>query len=234
MAGVNALLQTLNQRINARSLRERIIITVTALVALFFGWSALLLDQQAAEISSLKKAIDQETSAIQSMQLIQKSISEQLASDPNRAEQLRLERYRAEAERIDKELSERTLEFISPQQMVEVLKDLIRKEQGLRLVSLESIPPEDPLQDMKDGAGEPESGAESKSAVEEPSGAYLHTLQLRFRGDYINAMRYIQHLESLQWRFIWKSVSIQLEEYPVTNVELQLQTLGLTEGWIGV
>ncbi|MBN1378525.1 MAG: hypothetical protein JXA04_04765 [Gammaproteobacteria bacterium] len=237
MNGLKEIVKPLNQRINALSVRERVVLTITLLVAIFFVWGALLMDQQIAEIQNIRKEIGQQSSSITSMQLVQKSMVEQLASDPNKAEQIRLDRYLAEAARIDKELREQTLEFISPQQMIDVLKDLIQKESGLRLVSLESVKPEDPLADMeKELAGSNTSQPQAKEASKtaEPSGAYLHTLKLNFKGDYLSAMHYIQRLESLQWRFIWKSLSIQLEDYPVTNVELQLQTFGLTEGWIGV
>lgn len=238
MSNVKTMMQPLNERINALSVRERVIITFTLLVVLYFVWSALLMDRQIADIKSAKKEIDTQSSGINSLQIIQKTMTDQLASDPNREQQMRLERYLGEAERIDQQLREQTLEFISPQQMVEVLKDLIRQQSGLRLVSLESIEPEDPLTAALNQEDVTRNTATSKGKKDgepiEPSGAYLHTLELKFKGDYLSAMRYIKQLESLEWRFIWKSLSIQLEKYPVTSVELQLQTLGLSDGWIGV
>lgn len=234
MNSIQKIAEPLNHRINALTVRERIILAVTLLVALLFAWNALLMDGQIADIKKISKEISQLSSDLASKQVIQTTITEQLANDPNRAEQIRLERYLSEAERIDTELREQTLEFISPQQMVDVLKDLIQQERGLRLVSLESIKPEDPLADAQEPVDAASASATGKSAATEHSGAYLHTLALKFKGDYLSAMHYIQRLESLQWRFIWKSLSIELEDYPVTSVELQLQTLGLTEGWIGV
>jgi MSHA biogenesis protein MshJ len=197
------------------------------------------MDRQLADISATRKKIEQLSTEIQNLHVVQKMLTEKLSTDPNKAEQIRLERYRSEAERIDDELRQQTLEFISPQEMIEVLRGLIRKESNLRLVSLESIQPEDLLKGIPSEADGGEDNESKSKESDQPtpvehSGAYLHTLELKFKGDYLTVMRYIQKMESLQWRFIWKSLSIQLEDYPVTHVELQLQTLGLTEGWIGV
>jgi MSHA biogenesis protein MshJ len=231
---IKEILQPLSNRIDALTIRERTILAVTLLVALFFIWSALLMDEQIADIRNTDKEIDKLSADFAVAQAMQQALTAQLADDPNRAEQIRLERYQREAERIDNELRKQTLEFISPLQMIDVLKDLIQQEGGLQLVSLESIRPEDPLADAGEGVAETPVVAAKQSPADKPSGAYLHTLELKFKGDYLSAMRYIQRLESLQWRLIWKSLSIELEKYPVANVELQLQTLGLTEGWIGV
>ncbi len=194
------------------------------------------MDQQISKLKKSRKEMSQQIALIKNMQQVQDTLTNQLNEDPNKLEKIRLDRYLKDAERIDAELQEQTLEFISPQQMVEVLKDIIRQERGLRLVSLESLDVEDPVTDPQIEFEKPEtSGNESDSPVAPGhSGAYLHTMELKFKGDYMSAMNYLARLEKLEWKFIWKSLSIKLEDYPVTNVELQLQTLGLTEGWIGV
>ncbi len=238
---VNDIINPLNKRIDLLTIRERAIIAVTLVVAVVFIWTALLMDQQIADLKASRKQVSQQTTVIKNMQQVQKNLTGKLNADPNHAEQVRLERYLNEAKRIDKELREQTLEFISPKRMVEVLRDVIRQEGGLRLVSLESIDPEDPLANVEvnstggesDATSDAETNA-SKSEASRHSGAYLHTIKLKFKGDYLSAMRYLERLELLEWRFIWKSLSIRLEDYPVTSVELHIQTLGLTEGWIGV
>src|SRR5690606_33096834 len=141
-------------RIDALQSRERLLLFVTALVALYFLWDALLLRDQLAERGRLKQAI----AAVETQQVAetarQEMLRKQLSEDPNNRERARLARYQAEIGRIDEVLKEKTLEFISPRQMVEALKSLIEKEPGLKLLSLETTGPEVPTvtDDLKEGS----------------------------------------------------------------------------------
>jgi MSHA biogenesis protein MshJ len=67
-----------------------------------------------------------------------------------------------------------------------------------------------------------------------PSMVYLHGLEMEFEGDYFSVLHYVHRLESLKWRFGWSSLAIRMEDYPVSKVRIRLETLSLTEGWIGV
>jgi MSHA biogenesis protein MshJ len=140
---------------------------------------------------------------------------------------------------MDATLKAKTLEFFSPQQMVEVMKKLIDQDPGLRLLRLESTGPEAPLQEEKlADAADTAGTAAAKENKEKPPVAgpqvYVHGLEMTFAGDFFSTLNYVKRLESLEWRFSWALVSLTLDEYPKAEVKIRLETLSLTEGWIGV
>lgn len=232
-------LQKTLKRIDALQSRERLLLFITVLVALYFLWDSLLLRDQLAERGRLNQAI----ATVETQQVAetarQEMLRKQLSEDPNDRERARLARYQAEIGRIDAVLKEKTLEFISPRQMVEALKSLIEKEPGLKLLSLETTGPEVPsLADSVKQSGKASEAAEddadkpADSLV--PSMVYLHGLEMEFEGDYFSVLHYVRRLESLKWRFGWSSLAIRMEDYPISKVRIRLETLSLTEGWIGV
>lgn len=232
-------LQKVIDRIDGLQYRERLLLFITVVIALLFLWDSVLLHGQLAERGRLKQAIASVETQHAAETARQKMLQQQLNEDPNDRERARLARYQAELGRIDDVLKARTLEFISPRQMVGALKSLIEKEPGLKLVSLETTGPEVPvpaensqetLEASKAGDG---GDAKTGPALATPS-VYLHGLEMEFRGDYFSVLNYVRRLESLKWRFGWSSLAIRLDDYPATKVRIRLETLSLTEGWIGV
>ncbi len=230
----NEQLKQLATRINAMSYRERVLLAVTAGVIALFLWDSILLHGQMTRRADLQKELGALEIEKTTAGALQTGLAENLKMDPNEQEKIRLDRYSQEINRIDEILKSKTLEFVSPQQMVEVLKALIDKEPGLQLTRLESTGPVTDKEETKsivDKALEAVTAATTET-MPEPK-VYVHGLEMRFSGDYFSTMRYVKQLESLQWRFAWSSMSLTMKRYPRAEVWIRLETLSLTEGWIG-
>jgi MSHA biogenesis protein MshJ len=228
----NEQLRQMAVRINALSYRERILLAATAAVVTLFLWDSMLLQDQLerrATVQTELRALETEQITLAAQQT---SLTQTLQLDPNEQEKIRLDRYTQEINRIDEILKSKTLEFVSPQQMVEVLKALIDKEPGLQLTQLESTGPISPLDKQGDKQAQGANKAETAAAMAGPQ-VYVHGLELRFSGDYFSTLRYVKQLESLQWRFAWSAMSLTMKQYPRAEVWIRLETLSLTEGWIG-
>jgi MSHA biogenesis protein MshJ len=230
----NEKLRRLAARINALSYRERVLVALTVAVTLLILWDSMLLRGQLerrAAVQAELRTLQTEKTAADAMQA---SLAQALQLDPDEQEKNRLERYTQEIDRLDEILKSKTIEFVSPRQMVEVLKALMDKEPGLQLTRLEST---GPIAPHVMGEGSPAKQAVDKAlasaaALPGPK-VYVHGLELRFSGDYFSTLRYIRQLESLQWRFAWSAMTLTMKKYPKAEVWVRLETLSLTEGWIG-
>lgn len=236
MSSVSKYFKPAFAKIDALSTRERVIIAITLFVALSFIWSTYVVDKQIISFKSTMGELEKITTGITIETAKQQQLNKAISDDPNIANKLKLERYQQEIERIDALLKEQTYDFISPQQMVGVLRSLVKQESRLQLVELATRGPYDPI----NGAHEKDQGEGDVSQLlqeeeeQESSGAYVHAIDLQFRGDYMTAMRYVERLEALQWRFIWSGIEIVVEDYPTTLVKLRLETMSFSEGVIGV
>lgn len=234
MNSINDILEPVYKRLDAMTTRERVIIAMTLIVATLFLWSELVLNGQLEQRRQAAGQVSELRGEIAAKEAEQVQLKEQLARDPNRELQVRLQRYREEIERVDGLLEEQTLEFISPRQMVFVLKSMVQEEAGLRLVRMESFEPVDPVIVLNEGGDQAANGESNSGERKHSSGAYLHAMELELEGDYLTVLKYIKHLESLEWKFVWRSLSVEMIDYPTTTARLRLETLSQSDGWIGV
>jgi MSHA biogenesis protein MshJ len=66
------------------------------------------------------------------------------------------------------------------------------------------------------------------------TGYYRHGLSLQVQGSYLDTLRYLQALETLQWKFLWGAVRLEVIEHPTSSVTITVFTLGRRPGSIGV
>ena len=59
-------------------------------------------------------------------------------------------------------------------------------------------------------------------------------MQIEFEGSYLETLKYMSQLEALSQKFYWGSVDFVIEEYPRARVTITVNTLSLSEAWIGV
>src|SRR5687767_2823639 len=116
----NEQLQKLAQRINALSYRERLMVAVTTAALLLFLWDSLLLASLRTSGTLAKAELMTLEAELTVAGAQRDQLTQSLQADPNEQEKTRLDRYKEEMARIDEILKTKTVEFVTPQQMVEV------------------------------------------------------------------------------------------------------------------
>jgi MSHA biogenesis protein MshJ len=115
--------------------------------------------------------------------------------------------------------------------MRSVLEELLRRQDGLTLVSAINRPAQLVLED------EPGSPEQVAAVAAQPSDApklYRHSFVLRLRGNYLDCLRYLEDVERLPWHIYWSRIELSTDEYPVNDIMIEVATLSLDEEWIGV
>lgn len=211
-------------RVDELSLRERVILFVGILVALFVAWDVVLMSPTTLHEKSVQQRIDNLHSQIATLN---KSISQLVASrssNPNAELRIKLETVQADSARLDAQLSSATAGLVPPNQMVNLLEQVLARQHGLRLVSVENEPPQ-PLLKITDG---------TDVQTAESGSLYEHGLQIVFQGNYADIMAYLQALEHMKWHFYWDALDLQVKKYPISQVTIRVHTLSLHKGYIGV
>ena len=217
----SASLQRLKQWYESRPLRERIMLLACLLVVLFFVWDTLVMSR----LSLHKKNAQSEARQLQ-LELTELGSREQLVQlrkdfDPDRENRQQLAQLQEEIGEIQDRLQENVDNLISPQEMPALLKELLRGQRQLQLLSLENLPAE-ALQISDQVAEEQIAPA-----------LYRHRLRMEFAGDYLATLAYLKQIDRLPRQLVWEKLQIETQEYPRARVLLQVYTLSLNEGWIG-
>lgn len=216
-------IRRLGTRIDAMSLRERTIMFVSLLVALF-----LLADQVLfPTLRSQQKQLEKQTSD----QLVQlTTINDQITrivrentEDPDVVLRARLAELNKRYADLEVSSADITRGLVGPREMARLAQTLLRDNGALQLVKAENLPAE----------AIPLSENEKPGGVTGPS-VYRHGLRLQVKGSYADIVRYLHTLERLNWRVMWGEVKLETRQYPSSIATLTLYTLSLDKAWIGV
>jgi MSHA biogenesis protein MshJ len=107
--------------------------------------------------------------------------------------------------------------FVPPSLMAKALNDMLKQNQQLTLIKLESLPTTTLL---------------SSKLQLHPT--YKHGLEITFTGNYSDTINYLKALEELPWAIVWENIDYQVKDYPKAEITIRLVTLSFDEGWLGV
>lgn len=225
---MKAKLQLLANWIDTLSIRERGILLLALIIAVFLIWDRVLLDPMDKQAKELKVKLKKQNKDLVRVRAQQQQVLERSAANPDAENLKQIAALKKVMQELDVKLQGMTVDLITPRQMATVLEEVLTRETDLQLVSVESLPPL-ALTDTEDD--DARSKKRSKTVL---PGVYQHALKIEFKGSYISTLHYMQELEKLSRRFYWGSVDFVVEDYPQARVTITVNTLSLNEAWIGV
>jgi MSHA biogenesis protein MshJ len=211
--------------LDQRSLRERILLPASVLVALLFCSYALFFEPQGGKRHQVKEQIVELNTTVAELDRQAEAIEARAQEDPDREHRLRQQQLQAELDRLDERLKDLTVDLISPRDMAEVLRGLLTRQGGMRLVSLENLPAVELLP-----AAENEAAADDTERIN----LYRHPVRIVVSGTYLQALDYLRELEKLPRKLFWDDLEIVVGDYPHAEISLTVYTLSHRKGWIGV
>lgn len=203
-------------KIDALSVRERLLVLITALVLIGAVWHTLLmqpLEQQAdrtrVELTELKERIETANQNLEEQIL-------QLAGG-GAEQQSRIASLRRRIDEINATLGNHAAELIDPAEMAQVLEGVLKEQSKLTLVRIRNTTPD------------------SLTADEDPDAVtfYRHGLEIEVEGSYAACLEYLSAIEALPWRLYWQILELDVIDYPRNRIRIEVGTLSLDQEWIG-
>lgn len=213
--------QGLTNRIDAMSIRERGMIFITILVAVYFLAVNVLFGPLNTQKDRLQQQVDLKRQETQALEAQVQAMALTGGEGPETAKRKKLESLRENLKTMDTELVRATAGLVSPKEMARLIEQMLLKNRGLQVMRVESIPATSLLEE---GA----SGAASGVMV------YKHGMHIEIKGGYLDILRYLKSLEALPWKVFWGKVTLKTEKYPDSRVSLLIYTLSTHEAWIGL
>jgi MSHA biogenesis protein MshJ len=228
-------------KVDAFSLRERIIIFAMVAVMVVVFMNTFVLDPQFAKQKLVSNKLKQEQSQIAIAQVqIQQQLTAQ-NSDPDAPNKARLAVLKQQIAQMQGNLNEMQKGLVSPDKMSALLEDIVRQNGKLRLVSLKTLPVSSlsELIEAETKASEKpaDAAAASKDASKEkPLGAsvYRHSVEIVIQGEYQDMMNYLTQLEAMPWQIFWGKAKLHVDEHPKSTLSLTLFTLSLDKKWLNL
>lgn len=224
----------LEQRFDALQPRERMLASIAGGVLLallvYLVWvepAAKAAAEQQAQIETLAPQVAAEREALA-------RVNEELARDPEAARRILLEQLRGEAADIDARVRADQAALIPPARMPAVLRDLLGRDARLRLLGVEAQAPAVLRWSPAAASVEPSATPAAGGPGADVPALYRHRVVLRFESDFAATLDYVRAVEELPLRVRLEDLEVDASRWPRLVITLQVETLGLEEGWIGV
>lgn len=230
---MKARLKQWAERIDAMSLRERLMIFAMLAVTLVALVVTGAIDPISAKQKILSQKLAQSQAQTQALEAQMQALAEAAKNDPDAPNKQRLSALEAKRKTALAELASVNQGLVTPDQMTQVLRDWLGRNPRLSLVSIKtlSVSPLTQASKAVDAAGK------SDTKPNQPAtdlGLYKHGVEISVEGSYPDLVAYLAELEQLPWRMYWGGISLSTQTYPISRLTLTVYTLSLDKTWLSV
>ncbi len=211
------MLNNLQEKFEALTKREKIIVTVAVVAGLWVSWDNFFYQSIQKKQQRLQQELSTLTQQISDQQITAIKLENNTHIDPNLNNRNKLAELKAEHKRLQ-ELMMHDKIFAPPDLMAVALGDILSQNKQLTLIKLDTLP----------------ATTLFKSKQPQPNPIYKHGLVITFSGGYLDTLNYLKALESLPWHFIWDSIDYQVKDYPTAETTIKTYTLSFKENWLGL
>ncbi len=216
-------LKELQEKIDARIMRERVLIFLSASAVVFMLWNFIIqapFDKKVQETQSQLAGLATQRTATE-MQIA--TATQALLNDPNRLKKAQIVQLQADIAGVETQLQNTSQSLINAEQLPQLLQEVLQKTAQLTLLEVVTLP----IRELHLAAV---NGTQESSSV----GVYEHVVELRVAGNYFQVLQFLTALEALPWRFYWQRLDYQVTQYPNAEIILRVYTLSSEEGLLGV
>jgi MSHA biogenesis protein MshJ len=222
--------QQLAVRVDAMTLRERAMIFLATALVLIAIINTLLIEPLSTRQQKLSHQIVETQAKTSALQLQTQTLVMVRSADPDAPLRARMAKLEADSAVTGQALQVIQSGLVAPQQMPVLLEDIMRRNHGLRLVALQTLPVEN-LATTLDVAG-PKLASHTVTAPE--LAVFKHGVEITVEGSYADLLQYLTTMESSPWRMFWSKAVLTVDTYPKTTLTLRLHTLSLDKAWLTI
>jgi MSHA biogenesis protein MshJ len=234
---VKRLWQLYSAKVDAASLRERVMIFAGAAVVLIALLNATLIEPEFIKQRRLSREVAQQQGEIRVMQEQLQKIAMVRQADPDQAARQQLDTMRGQIAELDKRLAEEQRRFAPPERIGALLEEMLSRNRRLQLVDMRTLPvaalgraSEADKSAAKPASDKPAVGAAAGTPVNGP--IYRHGVEITVTGGYLDLLAYLRELEKLPNQMYWGNLDLSVAAYPQVTLKLSVYTLSLDLAWL--
>jgi MSHA biogenesis protein MshJ len=224
------LWQRYAERIDAMTLRERVLIfgAVTAvLVALL---QTLLLDGEMKKERRLSTAITQRQAEVKALDAQVAKLAASPVQDVERGRRERLAEVNRLLAETEKVIATEERKFTAAEKMKRVVEEMLARNRGVQLVEMRTLPTVT-IAEARSPAGQKPV---ARPATPGERLIYRHGMELTVSGAYLELLRYLEQLEGLPTQLYWSELALNAASYPSHTMKIVVYTLSLDPSWLNV
>lgn len=238
-----ATLKEFQAKIDAREVRERGLLLLTALAVIYLLWNFMWqapIDKQRANLDKQLLALAAEQKKIETNIA---SFTLAAANSPSVQKKREIENLTLDINKTEATLATMSEGLISASQLPEALEVIFQRLGRLQVTNIQTLAAEElrlgvavaPVAEkIKAEKAKSKNSEIEKNTAFESTGVFKHAVVIKLQGDYFELINVLNELEHLSWKFYWESLDYRVKLYPQAEIELRVYTLSSEEGNLGV
>lgn len=223
------LWEKISVKLNAMSLRERVLVFAAIVFLLLSLLSIVLFDPLLARQKLLRHQVTQQQEMMNQVRVQITALQQESSPNSTSPQRVQINQLKQEMAEGDAYLQSNRERLVQPEKMAEHLRQLLNKNSRLQLVSLRTMPVT-PLLDLPVDA----SRQKAAPALLHEQQVFKHGVQLTLRGNYLDLLQYLSALERLPQQMFWARAQMSVVQYPASELTLVLYTLSLDRTWLKI
>lgn len=220
----------LGDRVDAMSLRERVMVFVVAALVLIALVNTLLLNPLWTKQKKLSQQTLEQQGKIAQIQSQIQALVQARNNDPDAVNRARQKLLQQQVAQLDAQLQTMQTGLVQPDRMALLLGDILKRNSKLQLVGLKTLPV---AKTSSIGDKPPEPTLASKAPIAQDE-VYKHGVEITVRGAYTDLYDYLIQLEQLPWHMFWGKLNVSAQDYPEITMTITVYTLSLDRTWLSV
>jgi MSHA biogenesis protein MshJ len=224
--------QTITTKFEALNKRERLMVTCAIFAAVLFLFNVLLLSPTLKRQQLVSSELATDNAQIESMQQELDLLSSTPVINPDAQNIERISALKSQLKLLDRELNGLQSTLISPVEMPQLLRNILKKNNSLKLIALKTLPATSLLENKSANITDKEAVINVADNQNPP--VFKHGVEITIEGRYLDLLEYIADLEKMPWHVLWSKVNLNAENYPDTQLTLTVYTLSLDKNWLSI
>ncbi len=225
---MNHRLKLISSYLNALSVRERVMVLIIIIAIIYAIFDSMVFEKLNLQYQQLQTKQQDFTEKQQILSTAFLENSEKIAENKRSSAELKQEINKAQLLLDDTEaqLSSVFDKLVPPTKITELLRSLLLKTNGLKLVSLNNEPVKKVI--LNENTDSDEKTSEPQSIL------YEHATIIKLTGTYQQLYQYLLALEQSGWGLFWDKMYYTVTDYPQAEITLRVHTISTNEYWIGL
>jgi MSHA biogenesis protein MshJ len=211
------------RRVDGISLRERALIFVAIAAVLIWAIKPLFFDPLLKQRNEKEAMVAQREGKLRDVQERLTAAMQTRTNDKNSPQRKRLEKAKQQIEEDRAYIKSISNKLVPPNEMADLLKQVLNKNGKLELVALTT----QPTTLLLDAKTEVDAAA---SGMDEP--IFKHGFTLTIRGSYPDLLQYLEALKEMQAQMFWTDAKMDASKYPAVELTVAVYTLSLDKTWL--
>ncbi len=207
-------------KVELMPLRERTIIFVAIAFAVIALTSVMLLNPLMEKQKVLSERLAQQQGKVKVMQAELEKLSKAKQEVEHSPLRVRVAELKQQLEVQEENIKDRRNRLVDPDEMANLLEQVLNKNSKLQLVALETLPVTLVESSRKANTGQKQ--------------IFKHSVKITLRGAYLDLFEYLATVEKAPIQMYWGGASFRVDKYPDGELVLTLHTLSMDKAWLKV